>query len=75
MLQIWCWVDRRWDDIRIYTYYMLIWVCIVGSLLCYALVGYHVFRSRDRLRSLTASKSGDAGFTDVVGIFEMKPEK
>ncbi|EGX96223.1 cAMP receptor-like protein, putative [Cordyceps militaris CM01] len=57
---IWCWVDRQWDDIRIYTYYMLIWICIAGSLLCYALVGYHVFRSRDRLRSLTASSRDPA---------------
>ncbi|XWW93936.1 hypothetical protein V2A60_001875 [Cordyceps javanica] len=56
---IWCWVDKQWDEIRIYTYYMLIWICIVGSLLCYALVGYHVFRSRDRLRSLTLSTSRD----------------
>ncbi|KAJ3497495.1 hypothetical protein NLG97_g1849 [Lecanicillium saksenae] len=63
---IWCWVDRQWDDIRIYTYYMLIWICIVGSLLCYALVGYHVFRSRDRLRSLTASTSRDAAIIELT---------
>ncbi|KAM3512729.1 hypothetical protein MY11210_003603 [Beauveria gryllotalpidicola] len=63
---IWCWVDRQWDYIRIYTYYMLIWICIVGSLVCYLLVGYHVFRSRDRLRSLTASTSRDAG-----GVLEL----
>lgn len=64
--QIWCWVDRQWDDVRIYTYYMLIWICIVGSLLCYALVGYHVFRSRDRLRSLTASTSREGAIIEMV---------
>ena len=57
--QIWCWVDSRWDSIRIYTYYMLIWLCIVGSLLCYMLVGYHVFRSRSQLHSLTVSRTRD----------------
>lgn len=45
---------------------MLIWVCIVGSLLCYALVGYHVFRSRDRLRSLTVSTSRDVAIIELV---------
>ncbi|KOS22860.1 Cyclic AMP receptor-like protein A [Escovopsis weberi] len=54
---IWCWVDRKWDFIRIYTYYMLIWICIVGSILCYFLVGYHVFRTRNQLRSFSTSKT------------------
>jgi hypothetical protein len=55
---IWCWVDRQWDDIRIYTYYMLIWICIIGSFLCYFMVGYNVFHSRNNLRSFSsASKS------------------
>ncbi|KAJ4138162.1 hypothetical protein NW768_001980 [Fusarium equiseti] len=54
---IWCWVNRDWENIRIYTYYMLIWVCIAGSLIFYFMVGYHVFRSRNRLKSLSASKS------------------
>lgn len=63
--QIWCWVDREWDDIRIYTYYMLIWVCIVGSIILYFMVGYRVFRNRDRLRSFpTTTKSREAAPAD-----------
>ncbi|PHH73796.1 hypothetical protein CDD80_3553 [Ophiocordyceps camponoti-rufipedis] len=58
---IWCWVDSKWDSIRIFTYYMLIWICIIGSFVCYSLVGYHVFRSRNRLRSFPASKNREAG--------------
>ncbi|KAH6958383.1 hypothetical protein DER45DRAFT_643760 [Fusarium avenaceum] len=54
---IWCWVNRDWENIRIYTYYMLIWVCIAGSILFYFMVGWHVFRTRNRLKSLTASKT------------------
>ncbi|KJZ77937.1 hypothetical protein HIM_02574 [Hirsutella minnesotensis 3608] len=64
---IWCWVDAKWDSIRIYTYYMLIWICIIGSFLCYILVGYHVFRSRNRLRSFPASKSREAGHYERAG--------
>ncbi|KAF5022297.1 hypothetical protein F66182_5674 [Fusarium sp. NRRL 66182] len=54
---IWCWVNRDWENIRIYTYYMLIWVCIAGSILFYFMVGYHVFRTRNQLKSLSASKA------------------
>ncbi|PFH60994.1 hypothetical protein XA68_18467 [Ophiocordyceps unilateralis] len=61
---IWCWVDSKWDSIRIFTYYMLIWICIIGSFVCYILVGYHVFRSRNRLRSFPASKNREAGHYD-----------
>ncbi|QPC78582.1 hypothetical protein HYE68_009334 [Fusarium pseudograminearum] len=61
---IWCWVNRDWEGIRIYTYYMLIWVCITGSLLFYFMVGYHVFRSRNRLKSLSASKSREPAAAD-----------
>ncbi|KAF7560340.1 hypothetical protein G7046_g3806 [Stylonectria norvegica] len=56
---IWCWVDREWDEIRIYTYYMLIWICISGSLLFYFLVGYHVFHTRNQLKSFIASQNRD----------------
>ncbi|QPG94691.1 hypothetical protein C2857_006734 [Epichloe festucae Fl1] len=66
---IWCWVDAKWDAIRIYTYYLLVWICIVGSLICYVLVGYHVFRSRNRLRSFSATRSrhGDHGQDGCYG--------
>lgn len=36
---------------------MLVWVCIAGSILFYFLVGYHVFHTRNQLKSLTASRS------------------
>ncbi|KAH7160964.1 hypothetical protein EDB81DRAFT_333218 [Dactylonectria macrodidyma] len=63
---IWCWVDRDWENIRIYSYYMLIWICIIGSLLFYFMVGYHVFRSRNRLKSFSASKSRETATCDQV---------
>ncbi|CAH0015302.1 unnamed protein product [Clonostachys rhizophaga] len=63
---IWCWVDRAWDDIRIYTYYMLIWICIVGSLILYFLVGFQVFQARNRLHDLSTSRSRDPTAVDDV---------
>lgn len=45
---------------------MLIWICIAGSFVCYLLVGYHVFRSRNRLRSFPGSKSREAGHYERV---------
>lgn len=58
---------------------MLIWICIVGSLLFYFMVGYHVFRSRNRLRSFSASKSRETATTheqvrdSVTFTFETSP--
>ncbi|KHN97035.1 G-protein coupled receptor [Metarhizium album ARSEF 1941] len=58
---IWCWIGGKWTSVRIYTYYLLILICIAGTIISYVLVGYHVFRSRNRLRSFSASKSREAG--------------
>ncbi|KAG6018309.1 hypothetical protein E4U41_003983, partial [Claviceps citrina] len=83
--EIWCWIDSRWDVLRIYTYYLCVWICITGSILCYLLVGCHVFRSRNRLhsfslcRSLSAGKSRegeaeqDGGTFSVPGLMTPSP--
>ncbi|KAI1178717.1 hypothetical protein F4777DRAFT_593896 [Nemania sp. FL0916] len=52
---IWCWIDRDWSDLRIYTYYLPIWVCIVLSSFIYIAVGYYVFQQRNQLRNLSLS--------------------
>ncbi|KAI1190923.1 hypothetical protein F5B17DRAFT_427015 [Nemania serpens] len=57
---IWCWIDRDWSDLRIYTYYLPIWVCIVLSSFIYVAVGYYVFKHRNQLRNLSlSSPTGD----------------
>ena len=53
--QIWCWIDKDWRNLRIYTYYLPIWVCIALSLCIYIAVGYYVFRQRNQLRNLSLS--------------------
>jgi hypothetical protein len=56
--QLWCWIEPRWNALRIYTYYLPIWVCILFSVIIYAAVGTHVFRQRNQLRNLTFSNVG-----------------
>jgi hypothetical protein len=74
MMQLWCWVDGEWDYIRIYTYYMLIWICILGSIISYVLVGYCVFQSRNNLGSLsTKSQDGRETQPTVVSILHHLP--
>ncbi|KAL1890512.1 hypothetical protein Sste5346_008180 [Sporothrix stenoceras] len=52
---LWCWIDDSWNALRIYSYYMPIWVCIFLSAVIYVAVGYHVFHQRNQLRNLTLS--------------------
>ncbi|KAH6608449.1 cyclic amp receptor a [Trichoderma cornu-damae] len=48
---LWCWIDSNWSLVRLYAYYIPIWICIFGSILIYIAVGYHVFHQRNRLRN------------------------
>lgn len=57
-VQLWCWIDGEWSTLRIYTYYLFIWICIVTSAIIYVAVGYHVFHQRNQLRNLTLSHQG-----------------
>lgn len=54
-MQLWCWIDDNWSSLRIFTYYMPIWVCILLSGVIYFAVGYQVFHQRNQLRNLTLS--------------------
>ncbi|PTB66794.1 G-protein coupled receptor protein [Trichoderma citrinoviride] len=48
---LWCWVDSNWSLVRLYAYYIPIWICIFGSIIIYVAVGYRVFHQRNRLRN------------------------
>ncbi|KAK8088979.1 G-protein coupled receptor [Apiospora hydei] len=52
---LWCWIDKDWSNLRIYTYYLPIWVCILLSTCIYIAVGYYVFKQRNQLRNLSLS--------------------
>ncbi|KAL1860730.1 hypothetical protein VTK73DRAFT_7201 [Phialemonium thermophilum] len=55
---LWCWIDDDWNSLRIFTYYMPIWICILLSGVIYFAVGYQVFHQRNQLRNLTLSNPG-----------------
>ncbi|KAK0741976.1 hypothetical protein B0T21DRAFT_390807 [Apiosordaria backusii] len=46
---IWCWIDSQHKLLRIYTQYLPVWICILGTLLIYLGLGIHAFRSRNRV--------------------------
>jgi hypothetical protein len=54
-LQLWCWIDDSYNQLRIFTYYLPIWTCISLSAVVYIAVGYQVFHQRNQLRNLTLS--------------------
>lgn len=57
-LQLWCWIASQWNALRIYSYYLPIWICSVLSAVIYFAVGYHVFHQRNQLRNLSLSNQG-----------------
>ncbi|KAK5988178.1 hypothetical protein PT974_12318 [Cladobotryum mycophilum] len=49
---LWCWIGNNWSLVRLYAYYIPIWICILLSILIYVAVGFHVFRQRNQLRNI-----------------------
>ncbi|KAK4098580.1 hypothetical protein N658DRAFT_431714 [Parathielavia hyrcaniae] len=62
---LWCWINDKYNQLRIFTYYLPIWTCIFLSAVIYAAVGVRVFRHRSQLRNLTLSDQ--ASPRDVYG--------
>ncbi|KAK3991084.1 hypothetical protein QBC44DRAFT_393718 [Cladorrhinum sp. PSN332] len=49
----WCWIKPEPRDFRVLTFFIPVWVCILGSLLIYTTIGIRVFRSRNQVRRLS----------------------
>ncbi|KAK3694419.1 hypothetical protein B0T22DRAFT_526338 [Podospora appendiculata] len=62
---LWCWIADAYNSLRIFTYYVPIWACIVLSGVIYVAVGYHVFHQRNQLRNLTLSTPKDISGADL----------
>lgn len=54
--------------LRIYSYYLPIWVCSVLSAVIYFAVGYHVFHMRNQLRNLSLSNQGKEATYDSTDV-------
>jgi hypothetical protein len=65
--QLWCWITNDWNPVRIYTYYMLIWICILSSMVIYFSIGVYVFRVRNRLHQFSSTTLTSAHRKGTVG--------
>ncbi|KAM5357343.1 hypothetical protein ACJZ2D_016366 [Fusarium nematophilum] len=54
---IWCWIREDWASIRVFTSYIFVWICIIGSLILNTIVGYRIFHARNQIRHFTDSQS------------------
>ncbi|KAF4589731.1 G-protein coupled receptor protein [Ophiocordyceps camponoti-floridani] len=50
---LWCWISDSWGLVRLYAYYIPIWLCIMMSFVIYFAVGYQVFHRRNQLMSMS----------------------
>ncbi|KAK4184163.1 putative G-protein coupled receptor [Podospora australis] len=75
---LWCWIADSYNQLRIFIYYLPIWLCIALSAVIYVAVGYHVFHQRNQLRNLTLSNQAKdhniSSGTDLRGSAE-KPQQ
>ncbi|KKA29782.1 hypothetical protein TD95_005190 [Thielaviopsis punctulata] len=53
---LWCWIGPKWSFLRIWAYYIPVWICSLLSFMIYFAVGYHVFHQRNQLLNLTIGK-------------------
>jgi len=67
---LWCWISDAYNPLRIFTYYLPIWTCIMLTAVIYAAVGYHVFHQRNQLRNLTLSDQAREGYGDDLCVAE-----
>jgi hypothetical protein len=50
--KLWCWIGTDWSLVRLYAYYIPIWIFSFLSIMIYIAVGYQVFHARNMLRDL-----------------------
>ncbi|KAJ6445046.1 G-protein coupled receptor protein [Purpureocillium lavendulum] len=55
---LWCWIGPKWTLLRLYAYYIPIWMCILLSAVAYSAVGYRVFHHRNQLLNLGMGEHG-----------------
>ncbi|KAH6981384.1 hypothetical protein EDB80DRAFT_757262 [Ilyonectria destructans] len=54
---VWCWIREDWASIRVFTSYIFVWICIIGSLILNTIVGYRIFHTRNQIRNFSNSQS------------------
>ncbi|KAF4451811.1 hypothetical protein F53441_5286 [Fusarium austroafricanum] len=57
---LWCWIGTDWSLVRLYAYYIPIWIFSFLSIMIYIAVGYHVFHTRNQIRHMVMDVGGNA---------------
>ncbi|KAH7175228.1 hypothetical protein EDB81DRAFT_633207 [Dactylonectria macrodidyma] len=50
---VWCWIREDWASIRLFTSYIFVWICIIGSLILNTIVSYRIFYIQNQIRSFS----------------------
>ncbi|KAK0641939.1 hypothetical protein B0T16DRAFT_358868 [Cercophora newfieldiana] len=64
----WCWISEDWSALRIYTCYMIVWGCLLTSLIIYATIAVRASRTHDEPRHEGASHSRQSSFPSSPGM-------
>ncbi|KAH7145409.1 hypothetical protein B0J13DRAFT_607107 [Dactylonectria estremocensis] len=54
---VWCWIRDDWASVRLFTSYLFVWTCIIGSVVLNTVVGYRIFTTRNKIRNFSSSRS------------------
>jgi hypothetical protein len=65
---LWCWVSKKWDFLRIATFYGPVWVVIAITFTIYIWAGKEMFARRRQLRNFSSAAS-DAAFPVIQNPF------
>ncbi|KJZ72266.1 hypothetical protein HIM_08307 [Hirsutella minnesotensis 3608] len=62
---LWCWIGHNWSLVRLYSYYIPIWICIFLSFTIYVAVGYRVFQHRNKLLNMSLGENPNDKAQDI----------
>ncbi|KAF4423781.1 Cyclic AMP receptor A [Fusarium acutatum] len=63
---LWCWIGTDWSLVRLYAYYIPIWIFSFLSIMIYIAVGYHVFHTRNQIRHMVMDVIGNIEKNDHI---------
>ncbi|KAL8710778.1 MAG: hypothetical protein Q9225_007238 [Loekoesia sp. 1 TL-2023] len=81
--QLWCWISGNWAFLRLVTFYVPAWICILVSFTLYIMAGREIFRKREELRAFrqpsrasveepfSGSKTTEVSVTSELAAFKI----
>ncbi|KAL8886236.1 MAG: hypothetical protein Q9215_006034 [Flavoplaca cf. flavocitrina] len=63
---LWCWIDTRWDFLRIALLYGIVWIAIIFAFAIYIRAGRVIYKRRDKLKGFLNPLNENPFTTGVV---------